>query len=348
MNKRLLLVTSAAIAIATSAFAQSAPTSATSSPSASQRQPEPTSTTIPSNSKQSPSPSSNNSAQTQAPPPSGQNAAGQSSNSGAGASASTSQAPASNNSPSRAQTNPPSNTINSRSNTQTQTANPPRAGNEKQSRTGSGSTNGAPQPNQQDRERSASTHANASVNINDQQRARISTSVARLKVQPLNNVNFSLSVGTSVPRNVRLQRLPAAAVKVIPQYRGYNFVLARDEIVIVEPSSYKIVAVLPYSGRSTAAAPVRREQRKVTFSDRDREVVRKHAKARPAERQSTGSTVRTEIRMGERVPEGVEIETFPEDLYRESPVLREYRYIHRDTRTYIVEPQERRVIEEID
>jgi hypothetical protein len=189
---------------------------------------------------------------------------------------------------------------------------------------------------------------NASVNINDQQRARISKSVARLKVQPLNNLNFSLSVGTSVPRNVRLQRLPAAAVKVIPQYRGYNFVLARDEIVIVEPSSYKIVAVLPYSGRSTAAAPVRREQRKVTFSDRDREVVRKHAKARPAERQSTGSTVRTEIRMGERVPEGVEIETFPEDLYRESPVLREYRYIHRDTRTYIVEPQERRVIEEID
>lgn len=348
MNKRLLLVTSAAIAIATSAFAQSAPTSATSSPSASQRQPEPTSTTIPSNSKQSPSPSSNNSAQTQAPPPSGQNAAGQSSNSGAGASASTSQAPASNNSPSRAQTNPPSNTINSRSNTQTQTANPPRAGNEKQSRTGSGSTNGAPQPNQQDRERSASTHANASVNINDQQRARISTSVARLKVQPLNNVNFSLSVGTSVPRNVRLQRLPAAVVKVIPQYRGYNFVLVRDEIVIIEPSSYKIVAVLPYSGRSRAAAPVRREQRKVTFSDRDREVVRKHARARPAERQNTGSTVGTEIRMGERVPEGVEIETFPEDLYRESPVLREYRYIHRDTRTYIVEPQERRVIEEID
>jgi hypothetical protein len=346
MNKRLLLVTSAAVAIATSAFAQSAPTTATSSPSASQRQPEPTSTTAPSNSTQTPNPSSNNSAQTKAPRSSGQNAAGQSSNSGAGTS--TSQAPASNNSPSHAQTNSPSNTINSRSNAQTQTANPPRAGNEKQSRTGNGSTNDAQQPNQQDRERSASTHVNASVNINDQQRARISQSVARLKVQPLNNLNFSLSVGTSVPRNVRLQRLPAAAVKVIPQYRGYNFVLARDEIVIVEPSSYKIVAVLPYSGRSTAAAPVRREQRKVTFSDRDREVVRKHAKARPAERQSTGSTVRTEIRMGERVPEGVEIETFPEDLYRESPVLREYRYIHRDTRTYIVEPQERRVIEEID
>ncbi|KRQ14701.1 hypothetical protein [Bradyrhizobium manausense] len=64
------------------------------------------------------------------------------------------------------------------------------------------------------------------------------------------------------------------------------------------------MTVLPYSVRSTASAPLRTEQRKVTFSDRDREVVRKHVKARPVERESrtTGSTVRTEIRTGERVP----------------------------------------------
>jgi hypothetical protein len=139
-------------------------------------------------------------------------------------------------------------------------------------------------------------------------------------------------------------------VEIVPQYRGYDFVLVKDEIVIVEPSSYKIVAVMPYSGRSTAAAPARTEQRKVTFSDRDREVIRKQAKARQVERErrTTGSTVRTEIRTGERVPEGVEIEAFPEEVYRDAPTLREYRYINRDSRTYIVEPHERRIIEEID
>jgi hypothetical protein len=174
--------------------------------------------------------------------------------------------------------------------------------------------------------------------------------VSHLNVQPLTNVNFSLSVGTAVPRDVRLQPLPADVVEVVPQYRGYNFVLVRDEIVIVEPSSYKIVAVLPYSGRSTAAAPARTEQRRTTFTDRDREVIRKQAKARPVEREqrTTGSAVRTEIRMGERVPEGIEIESFPDEVYREAPTLREYRYINRDSRTYIVEPQERRIIEEID
>jgi hypothetical protein len=191
---------------------------------------------------------------------------------------------------------------------------------------------------------------NASVNINDQQRTRISSSISHLNVQPLTNVNFSLSVGTVVPRDVRLQPLPTDVVEIVPQYRGYNFVLVKDEIVIVEPSSDKIVAVLPYSGRSTASAPAPTEKRKTTFSDRDREVIRKHAKARPVERErrTTGSTVRTEIRTGERVPDGVEIEAFPEEVYRDAPTLREYRYINRDSHTYIVEPQDRRVIEEID
>jgi DNA mismatch repair ATPase MutL len=298
--------------------------------------------------------------QTQQPSSTGQNAANQSSNSGSGSN--TTQAPTSGNSTNQAQTSQPSNQTttpsnqaqtNSPSSGQTQSANPPAStSNQAQSPTGSNSTNTAQQPNNQQNtaDRSSNTNMKASVNFNDQQRTRISTSISHLNVQPLNNVNFSLSVGTVVPRDVRVRPLPAEVVEIVPQYRGYDFVLVKDEIVIVEPSSYKIVAVMPYSGRSTAAAPARSEQRNVTFSDRDREVIRKHAKARPVERerQTTGSTVRTEIRRGERVPDGVEIDAFPDEVYREAPSLREYRYIHRDSRTYIVEPQERRVIEEID
>lgn len=374
MNKRLLLATTAFVAIATSAFAQSSPSTSNSNPpSTTQRQQDSTSSTAPSGTApssssttpsssapaaQNTSPSSTNSAQAQPPASTGQNNAGQSTNSGTN----TTQAPGSGNSSNQAQTSQPSNQTNppsnqaqttSPSNTQTQGANPPPSGsNQAQSPTGNNSTNTAQQPNsrQNTAERSSNTNVNASVNINDQQRTRISQSISHLKVQPLNSVNFSLSVGTVVPRDVRLQPLPSEVVETVPQYRGYDFVLVKDEIVIVEPSSYKIVAVLPYSGRSTAAAPARTEQRKTTFSDRDREVIRKHARARPVERerQTTGSSVRTEIRTGERVPEGVEIESFPEEVYRDAPTLREYRYINRDSRTYIVEPQDRRVIEEID
>ncbi|MCP3402008.1 MULTISPECIES: DUF1236 domain-containing protein [unclassified Bradyrhizobium] len=369
MNKRLFLATTAAVAIATSAFAQSSPSTSSSSPSATQQQKDSTST--PSSSTSTPSNSSgsaqtnpsSNSAQTQSPSSTGQTAGSQPSNSGTGTN--TTQAPASGNSTNQAQTNQPSNQsttpsnqaqtdTTSNTNNQTQNANPPSSTtNQAQSPSGSGSTSTVQQPiNQQNTaDRSSNTNVNASVNINDQQRTRISASISHLNVQPLTNVNFSLSVGAVVPRDIRLQPLPAEVVEIVPQYRGYNFVLVKDEIVIIEPSTYKIVTVLPYSGRSTAAAPARTEQRKMTFSDRDREVVRKHAKARPVEREkrvTTGSSVRTEIRAGERVPEGVEIEAFPEEVYRDAPTLREYRYINRDSRTYIVEPHERRIIEEID
>ena len=53
-------------------------------------------------------------------------------------------------------------------------------------------------------------------------------------------------------------------------------------------------------------------------------------------------------RVGERVPESVEIGSFPKTVYRESPSLRDYRYIERDNRTYVIEPRERTIIEEID
>lgn len=349
MNKHLFLATAAAVAIATSALAQSSPNSSSSNPTSTQRQQD---SAVPSTSTSKPANDSTESAQTrpstnsaQTPSSTGQTAAGQSSNSGTGTS--TTQAPASNNSANQAQTN-------SNTNNQTPSTNPASSNtNQAQSPSGNNSTNTAQQPNNQQStaDRSSNTSVNAAVNINDQQRTRISASISHLNVQPLTNVNFSLSVGTVVPRDVRLQPLPADVVEIVPQYRGYNFVLVKDEIVIIEPSTYKIVTVLPYSGRSTAAAPVRTEQRKTTFTDRDREVIRRHAKARPVEREkrvTTGSSVRTVIRTGERVPADVEIEAFPEEVYRDAPTLREYRYIHRDSRTYVVEPHERRVIEEID
>jgi Protein of unknown function (DUF1236) len=103
-----------------------------------------------------------------------------------------------------------------------------------------------------------------------------------------------------------LQTLPSDVVEVVPQYRGYDFLVVRDEIVIVEPSTYKIVTVLPRSGGSAAASPAPSRSR-ASFTERDREVVRKHVRAAPVERRTAGSaSTRVEIRRGERLPDSVE------------------------------------------
>ena len=96
-----------------------------------------------------------------------------------------------------------------------------------------------PAPASANTAQSPSTNVNASVNINDQQRTRVTQSISRLNVQPLTTLTSRLTVGTSVPRDVRLQTLPSDVVEVVPQYRGYNFFVVRDEIVIVEPSTFK-------------------------------------------------------------------------------------------------------------
>jgi hypothetical protein len=209
-------------------------------------------------------------------------------------------------------------------------------------------TNTAAQPsnNQTGTAQSRSSNVNISANLDDRQRTRVTESITKLNARPVENVNFSLSVGKVVPRDVRFQPLPADVVEVVPQYRGYNFFVVRDDIVIVDPSSYQIVDVLPRTGRATAAAPA---SRKMTFSDTDRAVIRKHARSARTEQRTTGSsTTSTRVRVGDRLPDSVEIRSFPEEVYRESPTLREYRYIERDNRTYVVEPHERTIIEEID
>ncbi|KAA0073708.1 DUF1236 domain-containing protein [Tardiphaga sp. P9-11] len=280
---------------------------------------------------------------------------------------STSTSPSSSTSTSQAQTTAPSSAAGSSTSQppQAQTKTPPAtAGGQMQAPTSGGanaaaqptttnntaqspSNNAAQAPSTNNNAQSQSTSLNASVNIDDQQRTRVTQSISRLNVQPLNNVNFSLTVGTSVPRDIRLQTLPSEVVEVVPQYRGYSFFVVRDEIVIVEPSTLQIVTVLPRSGGSTAAAPAPARS-KVSFTDKDRDVVRKHVRTRITERQTTGSTAKTVIRRGEHLPETVEIEEFPDVVYREAPSLRDYRYIHRENRTYLIDPGERVVIDEID
>lgn len=58
------------------------------------------------------------------------------------------------------------------------------------------------------------------------------------------NINFSLSVGTVVPRTVHFAALPPVLVEVYPQWRGYEYFIVEEEIIIIDPRTLKIVAVL--------------------------------------------------------------------------------------------------------
>jgi len=57
-------------------------------------------------------------------------------------------------------------------------------------------------------------------------------------------VNFNIAVGTVVPRTVHFVAVPETLVRIHPAWRGYRYFVVEEEIVIVEPDTLKIVAVI--------------------------------------------------------------------------------------------------------
>jgi hypothetical protein len=86
--------------------------------------------------------------------------------------------------------------------------------------------------------------AGAGAKLSSEQRTKITTVIRDQHIAPVNNVNFSISVGTRVPRDVSFHPLPAEIVTIYPDWRGYEFILVRDQIVVVNPQTFEIVAVI--------------------------------------------------------------------------------------------------------
>ena len=117
----------------------------------------------------------------------------------------------------------------------------------------SGSERGGTMENRSGSERGGTTttetrgSTSGSVNLSSEQRTRIHSIIVSDRSAPrIAHADFDLSVGTVVPRGrVKFVPLPSSIVEIEPSWRGYEFFLVGDEIVVVDPGTLRIVAVLP-------------------------------------------------------------------------------------------------------
>lgn len=181
------------------------------------------------------------------------------------------------------------------------------------------------------------------IALDTQQQTSVGHALAQRGVRPLTNVTFSIAVGTKVPAAVQLRALPADLVTFIPQYRGYSFVVVEEQVVIVDPGTHEIVAIVPY----TAAAPVARTvetqkprtpvaekpmvNRPVNLNTEEKAVSRRPV-AEPR-KKTTRPVVKREHR-DERAPRTVTIE----EPVR-GPAFRSHRYVEDDDEV-IVAPRQ--------
>jgi hypothetical protein len=81
--------------------------------------------------------------------------------------------------------------------------------------------------------------------LTPEKRTRIHELVVRERNAPrVNSPNFEVSIGTKVPRTVPFVALPRTIVEIEPGWRGYEYFLIGDQMVIVNPRTMEIVAII--------------------------------------------------------------------------------------------------------
>jgi hypothetical protein len=86
--------------------------------------------------------------------------------------------------------------------------------------------------------------ASAGLALSDEQRGRIYEGVMRVSDAPVAHAPAP-AVADALPSGVALQDLPAGVTREIPLVDGHKFVKFDDRIVVVDPKSRVVVAMIP-------------------------------------------------------------------------------------------------------
>jgi hypothetical protein len=85
----------------------------------------------------------------------------------------------------------------------------------------------------------------ATVDLSSDQKTRLHAIVVGGNLYSVDHVNFALSVGTRIPRTMRIYGVPQSIVDIVPQYRGFDYIVVKKDLLIIDPRTLEILYVLP-------------------------------------------------------------------------------------------------------
>ena len=94
----------------------------------------------------------------------------------------------------------------------------------------------------------------ASSRLSESDRSKVFSTLKSDRRASNQRIDIEVNVGTRLPARVHPRPLPRTVVEVLPQYRGYEFVMVRDEIAIVRPGTREVVDMIHQPGSSSFAA----------------------------------------------------------------------------------------------
>ena len=187
--------------------------------------------------------------------------------------------------------------------------------------------------------------ARGNAHISNEKASRIADTLWSTASPAQTSVNINVDVGEPLPGNVELMPLPPAVVELVPEYRGYEYVVVHDEIVIVQPSTRKVVEVIRRGGGEHAMREGGGRGHRLTLSEQQQRLIREtvrgeHVREEPVQEQLT---------YGVMVPQDVTLEPVPQPLVTEIPMIEQYRmFVANGDRIVLVDPDTREVVDVIE
>lgn len=154
------------------------------------------------------------------------------------------------------------------------------------------------------------------------------------------NIRVNVNIGSRVPRDIRLVRVPQTVITFFPYYRDYSYFVEEETVYIVNPRTYEVVDVIDES--YARGQPV--QQARLTLSDRQITLVQEviaDADIRP-------ENLRLRLALGAEIPRDIELYRFPDRVLDNVRVLERYRFVVVEDQIVIVNPDDRSIALVID
>ena len=83
------------------------------------------------------------------------------------------------------------------------------------------------------------------TNVSQEQKTRMRSAFSRHHVEPARDLHVSVNVGVALPRSVHLYPIPEDIVLIVPDYRGYDYIMLDDNrVAIIDPATFEVVDII--------------------------------------------------------------------------------------------------------
>ena len=80
--------------------------------------------------------------------------------------------------------------------------------------------------------------------VTTEQRSRIRSVIRGRGFDSIRGADFAVRVGVAVPARYRFRPLPPEILSFVPEYEGYDYIVVDDQILILDPDTREVVAII--------------------------------------------------------------------------------------------------------